>query len=150
MSPDCTYAVYYRLQGREISNCAQEYSAFLQAVRIRPVYVGKYDVCIKTKDSKGHITNEYLQFESVDGLTLNAEVSKTEIREAVRILSAQGGVGDRMFGVYWKKKRTLYGKDHQGFQDLQSQLLTPSKAGELSFASRSGIHTAQSKRRIRA
>ena len=133
VSPDCTYAVYYRLQGKEIWNCAQEYSASASCV-IRPVYVGKYDVCIKTKDSKGHITKEYLQFESVDGLTLNAEVSKTEIvlGEAVRIsASAQGGVGDRMFGVYWKKKTDAVWKKIIKDSKTCNLSFTPSEAGEL-------------------
>ena len=73
---------------------------------IKPAHTGIYEVCVKTKDSNGKITKEYLSFESANDLTVNAKLSASKLSLGADVTvtaSAKGGNSGYTYSVYWKK-----------------------------------------------
>ena len=128
----CTYAFYYRVQGRDSWTTAKQYSQEASAV-IKPSKAGKCEICVKTKNSSGKVTKEYLSISVVDDLAVNASLSATKaaVGTGVRVSAkANGGSGGYQYEVYWKKKTSSSWKTSLKNSTSCSVLINPAQAGE--------------------
>jgi len=128
---NCTYAMYYSLNGGQSWKTAKAYSEENTAV-IKASVAGKYDVCVKTKDAQGAVTKEYLSFDSVDDLELSTSISadKVVLGDTITVSAeASGGNGGYKYYAYWKPQANTSWKNIIKDGESCDFNLSPSVAG---------------------
>ena len=128
---NCTYAMYYSLNGGKSWKTAKVYSEDNTAV-IKASVVGEYDVCVKTKDANGAVTKEYLSFEVVD-FSVNLQLKNSQIslgQKETITASVDDESSEYTYKFYYKKSDSNVWRVVQDFNSNDRVVVLPKQVGE--------------------
>lgn len=99
------YAVYCKQAASDTWVVKQDYSTN-SSIYFKPAHTGKYDICVKVRDSSGVVVKKYFKPEVKSTLVNTSTVSADTIGlgESVTInASAEKGTGGYQYAVYFRK-----------------------------------------------
>ncbi len=99
------YAVLYRKITSAKWSTLQDFSAN-NIVNVKPATVGKYVICVKTRDGSGILQKKYFVINVVEEMKLVVNLSDTTLKlgDAATVnCDAAGGSGRFIYGVWYKK-----------------------------------------------
>ncbi len=126
------YAFYYKNENQTSWTTARTYSS-TSYVYIQPKHVGKYKICMKTKDSKGTVVKSYSSVTVYDPLVLSASVSRSSVTLGNAFkLTAQcsGGTAPYKYAFYYKKSSASSWTTAQGLGTSSTASIKPTSKGE--------------------
>ncbi len=100
-----TYAMYFKNTETTYWNTLQDYSEAADAVFV-PVEAGTYDIRVDVKDNQGTVVSKSFTLVVMQKLTNTSEISslKVKVGETITVnASAEGGTGDYMYSVFYKR-----------------------------------------------
>ena len=125
------YQVVYKQTSQTKWTTAQSYKANT-TVSFKPANATTYNVCIKVKDGTGtEIKNFFKVTVTDDSLKNNSSIDKNTIilTQSVKITgSAQGGAGNYLYGVYYKKTSDTKWTTKQDFKSNNTVSIKPAHA----------------------
>lgn len=125
-----TYAVYFKKDYSSDWTVKQDFDENTE-VTIKPAKATAYSVLVIAKDSRGKTSEKTFNIDVRGKLTNTSSLEKDEIyfgNDIVVNASAEGGMGDRTFAVYYKKTASDKWITAQNFSDNTSVSITPAAA----------------------
>ena len=125
------YALYYRSAEVTTWKAIQSYKTN-STIQYKPTLAGKYELCIKVKDSKGTIVKKYVDFTAetniVNTTTMSADTISTNDNLTFKC-SATGGTGSYQYAVYMKKAEETEYITYRAFSTNTTEVMTFSDPG---------------------
>ena len=126
-----TYAVYLKQSDSTKWNTKQDFKANT-SVTFTPANTGKYDVCVKAKDSTGSVASKYLTLTVKPAVAVTASLSASSIicgqKATVTAKAANGSGTGYTYAVYLKQSSASKWTTKQDFKSNASVTFTPAKA----------------------
>ena len=127
-----TYAVYYKQSTATKWTTAQKYSENRE-VSFKPKHTGIYNVCIRAKDSDGHVTKKIFNITVNPTLKNTSEVSVNSIKlgKGVKVTAAStGGLGEKVYEVFYKNSTQTKWTKAQSYSSNTSITIKPKHTGK--------------------
>ncbi len=125
------YAFFYKLKSQSTWTKVKDYSTTKTAT-FTPSKEGKYEACIKVKDSNGTEAKKYIDFEVKSSpLTNKSTISATKISLGSTVTAkgaATGGTTPYKFAYYYKQKSQSSWTTAKDFSTTTSVSIKPAKA----------------------
>ena len=127
-----TFAVYYKQSTATKWTTAQKYSENRE-VSFKPKHTGIYNVCIRAKDSDGHVTKKIFNITVNPTLKNTSEVSVNSIKlgKSVSVTAAStGGLGEKVYEVFYKNSTQTKWTKAQSYSSNTSITIKPKHTGK--------------------
>ena len=129
-----TYAVYYKKSADTKWTTQQDFKANA-SISVTPANEGKYNICVKVKDSAGTVEKKYFDITVKKvAFTLDASVKTTTSPFVVlghtitATGTAKGGAGSYTYAFFYKQKAQTKWTTKQNFSTKNSTVIKPAKA----------------------
>ena len=129
-----TYAVLYKKKTDTKWVTKQNFSANTENISVLPSMAADYEICVKVQDGDGNIVKKFFEVKVVNAaqpLTNNSTLSSLTITKGETITvtaSAQGGEGDYLYQVVYKKKTDTKWATAQNFAANNVVTIKPASA----------------------
>ena len=126
-----SYSVLYKKNSSDNWATAQSFDEN-PAVSIKPTSAGKYDICVKVRDSRGTVEKKYFTLKVTAPLENDSTISATSISKGAFVTvkaDATGGTGSYEYAVYYKKASSSTWTTAQSFKTNAKITVTPSGTG---------------------
>ena len=127
-----TYAFYLKKSDAKSWTMKQDFGTNAK-LSVKPASDGKYQICVKAKDSIGGIAKIYLDITVKPAVENTSTISATSIKlkSSVTVTcSAKNGSGGYTYAVLYKKKSASNWATAQDFKTNTTVKITPSAAAE--------------------
>lgn len=126
-----SYSYEYLYRRVEDDSWVKLQTASGDTASFRPLKATTYEVCVKVKDEKGHMSRIYQKINVCPKLVNNSKISADHVRvgDSVKLTAAaQGGEGSYQYAFYFKSEESTGWKTLNDFSRCQVAAFIASKA----------------------